>query len=143
MATFTDRHGREWRLAPLTLGDFPRFRAAGIDLNAALKGGEAVADLLFGDLERLGRCAWLFCEAEAAAAGVQPDDFAGGFDADTVERFGEALAETLADFAPRAAWRTALKGNARSALRQMDAAVVERLSGPPKRPDGGSPASSA
>lgn len=141
VATFTDRHGTEWRLPGLTLGDFPRFRAEGVDLNAVLRTPAGMADLLFGDPERLGRFAWLLCETEAAGRGVCPDQFAGGFDGPALERLGEAVAELLADFFPRSRVAAAIKGNLRASLAEIDAKMIAAVTAPPRRPAGGSPAS--
>lgn len=140
MATFTDRAERAWTLG-FTLGDFPRFKAEGVDLNAILKSGEGMADLLFGDPERLGRFAWLLCEGQAAERGVTPEDFAGGFDGPALESLGEAVAEAVADFFPRSAVARAIKGTLRAKLTAMDETMIAALSEPPRKPAGGSPAS--
>ena len=140
MATFTDGRGREWSLG-FTLGDFPRLRAAGIDLGAALKDGEAMAGLLFADPERLGRFAWLMVEKQAAERDVTPEGFADGFDGPALERLGEAVMEAVADFFPRSAVAAAIKGRQKAGLVAMDQAIIARMTDAASRKTpGGSPA---
>lgn len=140
VATYADRHGREWAIS-LTVGDFPRLKAAGVDLGAVLRDGQALADLLFCDPERLGRAVWTLCETQAARAGVTPEQFADGLDGPALERLGEAMGEAIADFFPRSKVAAAIKGNVKASLEAADRAMVAALTS--KLTAGGSPAPSA
>jgi hypothetical protein len=112
MTRFTDRHGREWGLT-LTVGLVKTLRENGLDLNALLRSGEAMGDLLAADPEQL--------VAAMRHTVVPPpgrDEFEDGLDGDALHRAITALLEEAADFFP---WsRTAnLKARIRDVTRLM------------------------
>jgi hypothetical protein len=116
MAAFTDRHGREWKLT-LTAGKVKTLREAGLDLNALLKSGAAMGDLLAADPDVLVNALYAMTDGDS-------DQFADGLDGDALQRAITAFLEEAADFFP---WsRTAgLKGRIREAMRSMSGGLNE------------------
>lgn len=96
MATFTDAAGREWKL------EIPNFRAVtrlreetGFDLNRVAHAEDGLADLIYGDAERVVK-AGLFLVTGPAPGSA--DEFAGAIDRDALERLRLAVAGATFDF---------------------------------------------
>lgn len=121
MATFKDRHGREWRVE-LTLGNLPHLRAAGFDVGKVVKNPDALDCL--DDPETLGRVLWKFCEGQAEARKLTPEEFADGFDGPTVHAAGDAIVEALADFSQRPGVAKAIKDRLPAARAKLETALI-------------------
>jgi hypothetical protein len=89
--TFKDRLGRMWTVE-LHAGMLPAIKAAGLDLGAFLgeesrEQADKLATALMRTLlnpETLGQILWVACEEQADAAGVDPQAFASGMNADAL-----------------------------------------------------------
>lgn len=137
MNEFKDAAGRRWRLA-FTVGDLPRLRAAGFDLATALKTETGVVEFLFGDPERLAGVLWVLCEAQAAAAGVSPEQFAAGLDADAIDGACTALMGYVVDFRHRLPGaRAAAKAAIPGAVTRAEATMAEAIRAATSPPTGG------
>lgn len=127
MAAFVDKLGREW-VVSLTAGDLRRVREeTGVELGKLLTDAEKLADILFGDPEKLGQVLWVLIAAQAGEKHIDADSFADGFDRETVEASAQAVTEAVADFyQPRP-----LAGRTKKALRQAvtraEAAMAAKL----------------
>lgn len=97
MARFKDYTGREWNLR-LTLGLLPDLKAAGCDLSEAVKSGDWLGDILFGDMERFAGILWAFLKDEAKAAGINRDAFDKLVDPDFAEAASLAIQEEIINF---------------------------------------------
>lgn len=142
MATFVDSEGREWQVR-LTVGALGDVREeAGVDLGAALRSEQGLAELVLGDPAALVKVLWVLVESQSLDKDVDPVRFAHGFDGATLERATEALLAAVADFFPRSRVGKALRENLSAALTRMDDAVLAKLQASSSSP-GNSPAPAA
>lgn len=127
MASFKDADNREWklRLTVGLLGDVKR--DAGVDLGAAIKSPQSLAEILYTDPADLVKVLWVCVESQAKEAGVSPEEFGHAFDGPTIEKAGEALLEAVADFFPRTAIAKRIKTDLPKLLEQVDREMIARL----------------
>lgn len=125
MAKFTDCLGREWTLR-LTLGHRAPLRELGVDTADVAAAMSSLGHLTGMDAAKLA--------AVCRAVTVEPitvsvDDYEMGWDADTIERAGEALADAVLGFylgrQPAAA--AALKAKVCEVMAGVDRAMAASL----------------
>jgi hypothetical protein len=120
VATFTDCEGRDWHLR-LTVGDLPKLRDLGFDLNG-FAAGEKLGEVLFADTERFVRIMLLLSRSPLSF-----EEAAAGFDGPTLEAAGMALLECFADFSPRSRLAQWMKGKFREGMARMDDLLISQL----------------
>jgi hypothetical protein len=127
MATFRDADNREWklRLTVGLLGDVKR--DADVDLGAAIKTPQSMAEILYADPANLVRVLWVMVEKQAREAGVTPEEFGHAFDGEAIERAGEALLEAVADFFPRSAIARKIRSELPKLLEAADREMIAKL----------------
>lgn len=119
MKTFTDTEGRHWNIKG-TLGAFERVKTACdvdmLDLPTTQSCLKQISDVF-----TLGRVLYVMCEDQCQDRGVTPEQFADGFNADTLHAASDALIEEVIFFC-RKELRPALQmalDKARQAERKM------------------------
>lgn len=109
MTVFHDANGRPWPIA-IHVTAVTRCRdQADIDLYGLVKDGMSPLAELLADPVRLIQVLWVLCQAEAAKAGVSPEQFGEGFYGDAIDRAAAAFVEELAGFFPKAPVRDAIR----------------------------------
>lgn len=97
MKLFRDKLDREWRV-DLSFGLWQRIKAeTGCDLlDIAMPDGQALRQLT--QMETLGVVLWLYVADQAAAAGIDRDDFWKALDGRAIHAAGKAIVDDLEDF---------------------------------------------
>lgn len=125
MSKFSDCLGREWTLR-LTLGHRATLRELGVDTTDVAAAMSSLGHLTGMDAAKLAEVCRAVT-AEPITVGV--DEYEAGWDADTIERAGEALADAVLGFylgrQPKAA--AALKAKVSETLTAMDDALAAAL----------------
>lgn len=123
MKSFTDTEGRVWSIRG-SLGAFERAKMlAGVDMLDLPTTQNCLKQI--NDVFTLGRVLYAMCQDQAEARGLTPEQFADGFNADTLHEASNALLDEVVFFC-RKDLRPALQ-MALEKARQADARVVETM----------------
>lgn len=96
--TFADKLGRVWTLE-INVKTVGRLRRElQFDVGAVLEDGCSLLSGLAADMERIVCVLACVLEEALAAKGVEPEDFGGAFQAETLEDGFTALVEAITDF---------------------------------------------
>ena len=126
MSKFADCNGNEWKLH-LTYGSASAVqRETGVNLALASQSTTWV-EIIFNNPGKLIEVLWVLCEQQATHRALTPEQFAYGFDGETIEAAGNALAECVADFFPRSAVGKKLKAQIPTILKQTDERMIAAL----------------
>ena len=140
MRTFTDQHGNEWKIliglyTANRIKELSDGRIDFVDTSRAQNARGALIEMA-EDVEITGRVAWWLCEEQASERGLTEEQFADGFNLDTLIAFQTAVAEAVIDFFPSRS-RAAIRQAAELAQRiyqeeteTIDAAAQEILQSP-------------
>lgn len=127
MASFTDGEGATWQVR-LTVGHLAALRADfGLDPNKMVRSDEEFAKLFDLDPEKLVGALYLICEAQIEKAGLSPAQWAGRFDAETVQAGTVAFGDAVLDFFPRRKIAQSLQKNFHKALERLDEETVRKI----------------
>lgn len=97
MARFKDYTGHEWTLR-LTVGVLPDLKRIGCDLSEAVKSGEWLGDIIFGDMERLANILWEFLRDQATVVGLDRESFNKLIDPEFMDAAAAALQDEIIAF---------------------------------------------
>ncbi len=98
MAKFTDARGKSW-LVEITIGAYRRLkRDTPLDLDKFAADGSQLVEIIYGPPFALAAVAECLLGEQVKASGLTPEEFADAFDPLTVDRFGDALMESIVDF---------------------------------------------
>lgn len=123
MKSFTDTEGRIWSIRG-SLGAFERVRTlTGVDMLDLPTTQNCLKEI--NDVFTLGRVLYAMCQDQVEARGITPEQFADGFNADTLHEASNALLDEVVFFC-RKDLRPALQ-MALEKARQADAKVVETM----------------
>lgn len=104
---FKDRFGREWSIE-VSLDLLPALADAGLDLlHSKVDPRDAIQALLNGNAMSVGRLLWVFCSAQAQAAGIDFQGFAKGLNAAALNEGTDAVGFAIAAFVAVRAMRSA------------------------------------
>jgi len=97
MKSFVDKLGRQWRV-DLNFALWQRIKAeTGCDLlDIAMPDGQSLRQLT--QMETLGVVLWLYVADQAAAAGIDRDDFWRALDGQAIHTAAKAIVDDLEDF---------------------------------------------
>jgi hypothetical protein len=123
-ATFKDSEGREYTIR-ITLGLVPRLRAAGLDLAKRLDHPDTLAAL--DDPDRFGRIFWVLVGKQAEALGLTPEQWAEGFDGDTIASAVKALTYAHVDFSQPPAVRAAVRDAMPGAIERRNQRIADHM----------------
>lgn len=123
MKAFTDTEGRLWSIRG-SLGAFERVKTlTGVDMLDLPTTQNCLKQI--NDVFTLGRVLHAMCQDQAESRGLTPEQFADGFNADTLHEASNALLDEVVFFC-RKDLRPALQ-MALDKARQADAKVVETM----------------
>lgn len=123
MKSFTDTEGRIWSIRG-SLGAFERVKTlTGVDMLDLPTTQNCLKEI--NDVFKLGRVLYAMCQEQAESRGLTPEQFADGFNADTLHDASNALLDEVVFFC-RKDLRPALQ-MALAKAREADAKVVETM----------------
>lgn len=126
MKSFTDTQGRVWDVAG-SLGAFERVKTqCGVDLLDITSTQESLRQLQ--DVFTLGRVLYQMCSSQCQQRGITPEQFAEGFNADTLNEASNAVMDEVIFFCRKEArpMLTMAMQKAREADRRMMERVAAR-----------------
>jgi hypothetical protein len=132
VATFRDRHNREWVLDLDVYGVEQIHKRTEVRIDQLIANKAAGLEELMSDPVKFVRVLWVLVEEQAERAGVTPEQFGRSLAGDSLEAAADAFLEALQLFSPRRL-RTMLKAMTAKGAEIADAqmktalAAIEKL----------------
>lgn len=122
---FRDAKDREWKIH-LTVGTLGKVRReTGLEFGKAIADMDKLTDILFLDPENLVRVLYAICDP--ASKGIEPEEFAEGFDGQAIEQAVTALVASIADFFRRPQTGQVIRESLGQLTTQTDQVLAETL----------------